>query len=240
MPLAPTVNGINLDRSTVDRQNSFLLSADVSDADYVVAEINEKVFQLEIGPASGSGYIYRRRIHAVEIGQFTGTGYVVGYKKSTNESGYDTFSITVSELSPIEPEEFYKAMLQSGLSYTTLRDVNIDIESDVARVDKQNGTGVIIRPMGHARKNVAKHQYKDIDYILHIEVYSSESRKRCRELFEAVLAVEEANVNIDGSDVYEMLEIMDDSKWVPSWNTFMVKHTVKLKKYLQKVQIPGY
>jgi hypothetical protein len=239
--VAPSITGIHVENDgVVDRQNSILISADVADSDMAVVEINGRVLQMERGPASSTGYIYRRRIHAVEVGQFTGNGYVVAYKKSSDESANDTFSITISELDPIQPEEFYKALLEANLDHTSLRDIQIDIEDTKARVDKQDGVGIVIQPGSRLRENVSKHQYKNVWYPLNLIIYSSESRKECQRLMEAVLAVEENFLNVSGNDVYDMIKIMDDGKLLPSWNTYAFKHTIQLRKYLQKVQVTGY
>jgi len=235
-----TVNDTSIDVPRIDRQNSFAISADVSDADYVVFECNDRVLQMEKGPASPTGFYYRRRIHAVELGVFTGNGYVVGYDRAGGTCHSMAQAVVVDALDPIQPEEWYKSLLEAELSHTTLRNVNIDIEDERQRIDKQNGTGVVIAPSSRLRQNVAKHQYKNIWYPLTVIIYSNDSRKDCEALLEAVLAVEEKYVNVTGNDLYDMIKILDDGKLIPSWNTFVYKHTIQLRKYLQKVQIAGY
>lgn len=244
--MAPLIHSVHLDDSTLDRQNSVLVSADVQFTDggtgWVVVQINGRVLQMQQGPGGSGRWTYRRRVHAVEAGEFDGTGYVVAYEFTgeTCDCNTKSFSITISAVDPIQPEEFYKALLDSNLDFASNQDISIDIMDTKARVNKLNGKGVVITPSSRLRTERGKSQYKDVKYPLTIMVYSSESRKDVQRLMEAVLDVEEANVNLSGSDVFDFIDIKDDGKVIPGWKTYVITHDINLVKYYKKVQITGY
>lgn len=236
--MAPIVNSIVVDDVSVDRQNSFQITATCTDCDIVYAVINGMVLQLE----AGAGTKYRSRIHAVQVGQYTGDFKVYALKTATGELANAAYgaTLTIAAVDPVTPADFMVALYATNGTYKWRDGFTIIPIYDEKRIDRQNEIGILIAEGQAQRRNVARKHYKNVKYPLTIQVLHNSSFMECRRMFEQhVLNVEEKFVILD-SDAYDEIEILDDGKRVPSWGTHSIVHKINLVKYLQKVNIDGY
>jgi len=236
--MAPLVVSIEVDRPIADRGNSFQIVAVATDCDIVYAVINSRVFQLETR-AQNTWVI---RLHPNQIGNYTGTFKVYALKTSTGQIDDETGpSVTVTEISPIMPAEYMCLLYSTGGSYKWQgQEFLIVTDRDERRVDVMNQLGIVVTEGKALRENVSRHHYKTVKYPLMIQVYHHDSYAECKRLFgEHVLEVEEYNLNLDGEDGFNWIEILDDGRPLPYVNIYSIQHNINLVQVLKKVEIMG-
>ena len=237
--MALEVLSVTTDQTYLSGHNSVEVVVEATDADFVFITLNGILLQLE---ARGTN-IYVNRIHSVRIGVCTDEP-IVAWALDSGTGDTHTLTgpnVTVGLETPMMPAEFLVALFQSESAYAYLgKEIVICTENDEKRFDAMNTIGVVIKEGKRVRENTSRHHYKNVGFPLVVQVYHNGSKEECQRLFEALLAVEEANVNLNGDYGYNWLELKDEGKQLPYVNIHSIVHSLALHQVQKKVQIDGY
>ena len=209
---------VAVDTPNVTYHNSFNVTVQATDCDYVWVIINGVLFQLV---TAGQDY-WTTRIHAHMVGEYAGTFKAYCLDSSTNtldDATGPALDITIN--TPMMPLDYMKSLFESELGYSWLgRGLQILTERDAKKVDTINFTCVILKEVKRVRRNRSRLQYKDVTFPVIMQVYHTDSDTECQRLFEALLAIEEKYVNLPNGltdSGYDYIRIKDEGKTIAAY-----------------------
>jgi hypothetical protein len=239
--MVPVVVAISVDVVNVTYHNSFNVTVEATDCDYVYVIINGVVFQL----VTAGTNLWTTRIHAHMVGEYTGTFKAYALKSSTTQIDDETGpALAISAVSPMMPLEYMRDVFISELGYNWMgRGLQVITEREAKRFDTINFTCVILKEGKRIRQNKSRLQYKNVTFPIIMQVYHTDSYEECQRLFEALLAIEEKYINLPNglTDAgYDYISIKDDGKVLPSMGLYSIVHVFHLVQVYKKVGIDGF
>jgi hypothetical protein len=201
----------------------------------MIAVFDDVVIQLHEGP----GNTYNRSFPAFFIGQYSGTPAVWALKDDgTATRALSSETVTVTMPDAIIPEKFLKSLYEGEIDFLWRGEQpKVVVSYNERRIDRNNEFGIIIVPNKITRENTTRMHTKNVQYPLTIYVVHPDSYEKCKEFFDYVLNIEEKNINLVNSNIYDWLEPKDDGSRIPTREAYKIRHDLVLHADVRETNI---